>query len=59
MKKTMFPRDFVEWMVRDSCEYYESEEDAEENYYYSDMNGNNVTLDGIYYYWLTEIKDKQ
>ena len=51
MKKSMFPREFIEWLVQ--------------NCWYNEIDGkfgvagnddlDSMTLDGIYLYWLTEI----
>ena len=59
MKKTLFPREFVEWItainngITERCGKGWRIDDTYLLPY------KEYTLDEVYYYWLTEIKDKQ
>ncbi len=54
MEKSMFPRKFVEWILFTKSSIYP----VEINKFWNGRKDKYETLDELYFYWLTEIKNK-
>ena len=55
MKKSMFPREFVEWLLFGDSSIYAIKTN---NKFWSGEKDDYVTLDEVYIYWLIKRKNK-
>ena len=50
--------DFAVWVMMEGYTYFESGTDGDENYIFSDMEGNKVLFEDIYQFWFHNIKQQ-